>query len=134
MINASKKGVGGIGEAIRSAAPWPCARRERRGKSPLSLQDLPGPKDLLLTATPSAVDLPRPGGICCPFLLHRFSNLMFEVVFVSLWVPFEAPNRRKCPHAMIQNRPSKNVFPNFGFGSFFVDARRPWNLENELLA
>ena len=56
-IIKNKRGVGGIGEPIKSAAPWPCARRERRAKRTLSRQGLPGPKDLFLTATPSAADL-----------------------------------------------------------------------------
>ena len=43
----------------KSAAPWPCARRVRRAGCTSSLQDLPGPKDLLLTLPAHGVDPPH---------------------------------------------------------------------------
>ena len=85
ILQKSKGGVGGIGEAIRSAAPWPCARRVRRAKSPPSLQDLPGPKDLFLTPTPNCR---RPS-----LFLTKFwrSLLAFFIFSTSLFRPHFRP-------------------------------------------
>ena len=126
-INASKKGVGGIGEAIRSAAPWPCARRERRGRSVLLFR-LSQLKDLFLTTTTPAAGLasfsPHSAPPIC-FFRHQFPTSFLK----SFWSHFEgrfgAPNRLKWLQAVIQNRPSKFVCPIFGFGSLFVNSRPP---------
>ena len=117
-----KKGVGGIGEAIISAAPWPCARRVRRAKPPLVLFH-----DLRTLAPYVAPPLRRPYLIlphsASSFSVFRrlFFYLIFNLVFVKFSVTFEAPNRLKCPQAVIQNRPSQSMCPNFGLGTFFVN-------------
>ena len=49
-------------------------------------------------------------------------------------VPFEAPNRLKCPQAVFPNLPSKIACPIFGFGMFLVQSRAPSILESERLA
>ena len=127
-----KNGVGDIGEAIRSAAPWPCARRERRGKRTSRRQDLPGPKDLFLTLTPMPPTLPSshqilPRSAADRFVSHLFSDIFSTSFLCHFGLPFGAPNHPKCPQALIQNRRSKNMCPIFGFGSFFCQFSTPMN-------
>ena len=126
-----KKGVGGIGEAIRSAAPWPCARRVRRGRSPLLCPlrlYLLSPSQVRdfshgLRGPGSAAD-PPPTSLILPYLFRFFDvsfSTSFSISFLSHFgVTFEAPNRPKCPQAAIQDRRLKIVYLISGFGSFFV--------------
>ena len=77
---------------------------------------------------------------CLTFMFFDdFLGIVFSASFLKQFLSlfegrFGTPNRRKCPQAVIQNRPSKNVCPNFGFGSFVDDFRPPWILESERLA
>ena len=63
-------------------------------------QDL---QDLFLTTTPSAADFRPPRLILTAFwpsdfvFVHRFFDLIFEVVLVSCWGPFWNPKSFKMP-------------------------------------
>ena len=142
-----KKGVGGIGEAIRSAAPWPCARRERRAKRTsivlYFLTLVPQVQYVTLVMDLGAPAMPPTRLVLARshlslaiffFVEHHFWTSFSSSFLSHFGVTFEAPNRPKCPQATIQNRPSQNMCPIFGFGSFFVNFRPPSILESELLA
>ena len=136
-----EKGVGGIGEAIRSAAPWPCARRERRAGfcsqsllrhyllSPVQyvtlVMDL-GPHPMPLTQPHSTSFAPHSGAPRSVFGIVFPTSFLYSFSF-HFGAPFEALMHLKCPQAVIQNRPSKNMCQIFGFGSFFFKFSTPMN-------
>ena len=106
--------------ALRSAAPWPCARRVRRAKCTLEVLYVfiffPQVQYVTLVMDLGAPAVP-PTRLVHTSFTHRsahlfcFFDISFSTSFSSSFlshfgVTFEAPNRPKCPQATIQNRPS----------------------------
>ena len=123
----NQRGVGGIGEAIRSAAPWPCARRVRRGRRTLEVLYVfiffPQVQYVTLVMDlgppPVPPTSPRPGG--GKFCWHHFPTPFWTSFVHHFGITFEAPNQPNSPQATIPNRPSQSMCPIFGFGTFFVN-------------
>ena len=133
-----KGGVGGIGEAIRYPPP-PGLVPGGNGVvdhclylpyPPRSSPHSPRP-----CRRPASFYLILPHSSASDFFRGIIFSTSFLMSFLSHFgLPFEAPNRRTCLQAVIQNRPSKFVCPIFGFGTLCVNFRPPRTLKSERLA